>query len=82
MQRRYKNIFKIKLVKSFAYRIKYQRMVLTFIKYDYLVKIKFNLVIFIQMTKLNLILTKIIYIIQLGYFCECDEVEFEMRQLK
>ncbi len=51
-------------------------------KYDYLVKIKFNLVIFIQMTKLNLILTKIIYIIQLGYFCECDEVELEMRQLK
>ncbi len=80
MQRRYKNIFKIKLMKSFAYRIKYQRMVLTFMKYDYLVKIKFNLVIFIQMTKLNLILTKIIYIIQLGYFCECDEVELEMGQ--
>ncbi len=51
-------------------------------KYDYLVKIKFNLVICIKMTKLNLILTKIIYIIQLGYFCECDEVELEMRQLK
>ena len=69
-------------MKSFAYKIKYQRMVLTFMKYDYLVKIKFNLVILIQMTKLNLILTKIIYIIQLGYFCECDEVELEMGQLK
>lgn len=67
-------------MKSFAYRIKYQRMVLTFMKYDYLAKIKFHLVIFLQMTKLNLILTKIIYIIQLGYFCECDEVELEMGQ--
>lgn len=32
------------------------------------------------MTKLNLILIKMIYIIQLGYFCECDEVELEMGQ--
>lgn len=32
-------ILVIKLMKSFAYRIKYQRMVLTFMKYDYLFKI-------------------------------------------